>query len=138
MTWFILYKNGLRDVMQRTCMHHNKSLQTIHVCNSSQGRGGGWRVCAEGSFYQRGLEWVMIMSNVWNLMYTVYTGSQYTHAGVECLVSYFFFFSLASLIYIPIVIKRKELRNVEISFKFKWCRFYLDVLCDTKDLRMTT
>lgn len=45
--------------------------------------------------------------------------SQYTHAGVECLVSYFFFFSLASLIYIPIVIKRKELRNVEISFKFK-------------------
>lgn len=57
------------------------------------------------------------MSNVWNSMYSAY--SQYTHAGVECLVSYFFFFSLASLIYIPIVIKRKELRNVEISFKFK-------------------
>lgn len=71
----------------------------------------------EGSFYQRG--WVMIMSNVWNCMYTVY--SQFTHAGVECLVPHFFFFSLASLIYkhVPFVMKRKELRNVDISFKFK-------------------
>lgn len=61
----------------------------------------------------------MIMFNVWNFMYFVY--SQYIYVGVECFVFYFFFFSLVSLIYkyVFFVMKRKELRNVEILFKFK-------------------
>lgn len=136
MTWFILYKNGLRDVMQRTCMRHNKSLQTIHVCKFFPGwgvKGRGDRGIILSKRIGVGHDHVQCVE-----LHVLCIYSQYTHAGVECLVSYFFFFSLASLIYIPIVIKRKELRNVEISFKFKWCRFYVDVLCDTKDLRMTT
>lgn len=61
----------------------------------------------------------MIMFNVWNCMYIVY--SQFIYVGVECFVFYFFFFSLVSLIYkyVFFVMKRKELRNVDILFKFK-------------------